>query len=284
MMKLMYILFCILNIMLINPLWCALQSKELMLSPAHKEVLLPLMKKHATFEEVVPEIKRLCAENPLHWAPVISHYTGTKELIEIAAQEFGSPGVLAVFLGTPPAIEYGKHYIAQNPQARDSLRRLLVTVAEWEHEELLWENEDLCVAKSILAMGVSVKNDQDLGIAAISAAIHAGKPELVELLLQAGVNVNLRFPDEGTFGMLAAYLGKEDILRLLIRCGADLNATDWVGNTSFSLADKKGHFGIKTILAHYGVSSMQALCLTSCDTTEKVCCTESKHDIEMIDC
>jgi len=282
-MKLSYTIVCILNIMFINPLWCALQSQGLTLSPAHKEILQPLMKKYATFEEVIPEIKRVCDENPLHWAPVLCDYKGTKELIEIAAREFSSPALIAAFLGTGPALEYGKNYITQNPEAYQSLRHLLIEAAQWKREELLWENEDLRVAKSIVAMGVSVKNDPDLGIAVTCAAIHTGKSELVELLLQEGIDVNIRFPDEGTFAMLAAYVGKEDILRLLIRYGADLNAADCMGNTAFSLAVKNVYCGVMTLLASYGVMSVPAVCLTSCDTTEKVCCTEGKPDVEMRD-
>lgn len=61
-----------------------------------------------------------------------------------------------------------------------------------------------------------------------------GHKNVVEILLKAGVNVNLR-TTSGTALHEAALCGKESVVRTLLRAGIDLNCTDAEGRTALDI-------------------------------------------------
>lgn len=57
---------------------------------------------------------------------------------------------------------------------------------------------------------------------------------------------------DGTPLMLAAYMGRLDFAKTLLRFGAKVDATDEYGNTALTLAEKSGHAEIVTLLRKAG--------------------------------
>ena len=64
--------------------------------------------------------------------------------------------------------------------------------------------------------------------------------EIVNLLLQAGADVNAKSEDGTTVLMLAAYSKEPDVVNILLEAGADVNARDADGKTALHSAAAKG--------------------------------------------
>lgn len=60
--------------------------------------------------------------------------------------------------------------------------------------------------------------------------------EIVNLLLENGLDVNARFADKSTLLHMAASLGTSEIIELLLAHGADINARDQDGMTALHVA------------------------------------------------
>lgn len=76
-----------------------------------------------------------------------------------------------------------------------------------------------------------------------------GSTAVVEALLEAGANPNLRDPVLGlTVGHDAAREGFPDTVRALLAHGADVNVTDARGNLPLHLAARQGHVDVVRLL------------------------------------
>jgi uncharacterized protein len=57
--------------------------------------------------------------------------------------------------------------------------------------------------------------------------VRRGRKEIIQLLLNAGAEVNNRNRDKGTTALIeAAAIGYEDIVQILLERGADVNLSD----------------------------------------------------------
>ena len=75
-----------------------------------------------------------------------------------------------------------------------------------------------------------------------------GNTKVVELFLQAGMNVNTKNADGQTALMLAAYSGHIDTVKLLLKHGAFINVIDKFGDSALSWAAAEDHTDIVNLL------------------------------------
>lgn len=89
------------------------------------------------------------------------------------------------------------------------------------------------------AVRLLVKFKADLnpqGWAPLHYAVFGGHQAVFELLLSSGAAVDARAPNGQTAAMLAAKLGKIDLLKLLVEAKADVGLVDYSNATALSLA------------------------------------------------
>ncbi len=75
-----------------------------------------------------------------------------------------------------------------------------------------------------------------------------GNSKVVELFLQAGMDVNTKNADGQTALMLSAYSGHTDTVKLLLKHGAFINVIDKFGDSALSWAAAEDHTDIVNLL------------------------------------
>lgn len=121
---------------------------------------------------------------------------------------------------------------------------------------LIQKGADVNVATNWYA---TVRNGQIqlLQITALHHAAQSGSPEMVRDLLRAGANVNAL--DSRGFGPLIFAIAEEqqnpEIVRMLIAAGADVNSRDKTGETPLDWAEKFGHPEVIAALKKAGARS-----------------------------
>jgi ankyrin repeat protein len=113
------------------------------------------------------------------------------------------------------------------------------------------ESGNLEVMAALLDGGADVNGGLPLGTPLVVAA-SSGKIAAVKLLLQHHAEVDKPFRIEELEGvtalMAAAIEGKEDVVRLLVQAGADLEARNSGGATALDLARTAGKEGVAAFL------------------------------------
>ncbi|MEG6586703.1 ankyrin repeat domain-containing protein, partial [Dendrosporobacter sp. 1207_IL3150] len=97
------------------------------------------------------------------------------------------------------------------------------------------------------------------GFTPLMAAASFGRVEVIDLLIRQGAAVNAKDRDEQTALMKAVRYNHTDAVKLLLQAGADLNTKDIKGNTSLSLAQEKKDPQILQALGQSEVSPAQLL-------------------------
>ncbi len=85
------------------------------------------------------------------------------------------------------------------------------------------------------------------GASLLTVAVFLGHTDMVEMLLDAGADVNQRNRDQGTALHSAAFIGRPEESAILLRAGADADALDTNGQTPKSLL--KTDFGTTSFIA-----------------------------------
>lgn len=98
----------------------------------------------------------------------------------------------------------------------------------------------------LVALGADVReNNSDCLVNAISS----NHPEVVALLLQLGADPSQFRNSQGrTLLMECAFFGEEQLVRVLLEAGADVNARNNSGLTALDIAIEEEHHGVAAIL------------------------------------
>ena len=108
---------------------------------------------------------------------------------------------------------------------------------------------DLATVQALLANGADV-DERDNGETALIVAAHTRREDIVQVLLDAGSNVNAENRSGHTALMAAASRGSPEIAQLLLAAGADVNGKDDQGNSALIWAAMIGHASVaQTLLA-----------------------------------
>ena len=110
---------------------------------------------------------------------------------------------------------------------------------------------DLSTVQALLAKGTDV-DERDNGETPLIVAAHTRYEDIVQVLLDAGSNVNAENPHGGTALMAAASKGNPDIVQSLLAAGADVNRKDHQGYTALIWVAMIGHVSVAQILLAKG--------------------------------
>ena len=112
---------------------------------------------------------------------------------------------------------------------------------------------DCIMLKLKRILGCTLRHVEDNGQSTIFAAINRFDAEMVSTLLYAGVDITSCDYDQTPLHV-AAFSNQEDIVKMLIEGGADINATDNLGNTS-----------VRAACLGKSVECVDLLCKAGCD-------------------
>ncbi|XP_029176002.1 ankyrin repeat domain-containing protein 27-like isoform X2 [Nylanderia fulva] len=104
---------------------------------------------------------------------------------------------------------------------------------------------------------LAINSCNSLGETALHVASATGRDEMVQLLLDAGANVNAMTKSEGRTPLhLACLNDRVDAAKLLLNCGTcDLDVKDHNGDTSLHLATVAGNVKLVGLLVRYGANT-----------------------------
>lgn len=122
------------------------------------------------------------------------------------------------------------------------------------------EEEDMKVVKKLFSQGnVNAKASQ-AGQTALMLAVSHGRQEMVRALLECGANVNVQDDEGSTALMCASEHGRTEIVSLLLEQPAcDISIVDNDGSNALSIALEASHKDIAVLLyAHMNYSKTQA--------------------------
>ena len=151
---------------------------------------------------------------------------------------------------------------AVSRHGKGALTRKLPSETRRSQQDLdgaLWEAvvaSNVSNASSLLASGAKIDNDKYGAQPDIHAAISSGSPDMVRFLLDHGAGVEKRDPKDGYTPLLKAVDVKHpslEIIRLLIKYGADVHAEAGEHATAFSMARDKRQWDIVHILVTHGI-------------------------------
>lgn len=110
---------------------------------------------------------------------------------------------------------------------------------------------DVDGVKQFIEEGLNVNLLRD-GVTPLMIAASAGKAEVAQALLEAGVNINEKGEDGGT-ALHKAAADQEDaaIVELLVQSGVDAAAKNKAGKTALQLAEEKGRRDIVLAIKHH---------------------------------
>ena len=110
------------------------------------------------------------------------------------------------------------------------------------------------VVQFLLDLGVNINYTNSKGKTALILASKAGHEEVVQTLVSAGANVDLQDSKGQTALMLASEAGHEEIVQTLVSAGANVNLQDSVGQTALMLASEARYEEIVQTLVSAGAN------------------------------
>ena len=110
------------------------------------------------------------------------------------------------------------------------------------------------VVQFLLDLGVNINYTNTKGKTALMLASKAGHEEIVQTLVSAEANVNLQDSKGQTALVLASEAGHEEIVQTLVSAGANINLQDSKGQTALMLASEARHEEIVQTLVSAGAN------------------------------
>ena len=105
-------------------------------------------------------------------------------------------------------------------------------------------NEDIETVLAHINYGTDLNDVPADGLGTLHVAVLRYNLEIVDALIDAGADIEMRTKDQLEFTplLLAAWYGKLKMVELLVEVGADLEATDWFGSNVFQLSKETNPF------------------------------------------
>ncbi len=121
---------------------------------------------------------------------------------------------------------------AEGLRAPESLRRAAKKLWFWAVE-----NRHLTVVEKLIKLGFDVDfQNEENGYTALMIAAVAGDVDMIRLLIKAGANLNIQNTNGATALITAVIYNQINVVRLLISVGANLNIRNADGNTALIVA------------------------------------------------
>ena len=155
--------------------------------------------------------------------------------------------VLPLFIGCltiVPAMWAVNYFVNRPPLAESQNPTVWEAVAAGDTDRVR-----MAIESSEIAVDAS---NPDSGASLLTVAVFIGHTDMVEMLLNAGADVNQRNRDQGTALHSAAFVGRAKEVAVLLRAGADADSLDANGQTPKDLL-KTGFDATNFIATLYGI-------------------------------
>jgi len=114
------------------------------------------------------------------------------------------------------------------------------------------ENNNIKLVELLLQAGADINAKNNYGWTALMWASKYGYKDVVKLLIKAGADINAKTYSGWTALISASGNGHIDVVELLLQTGADVNAKDNYGWTALTRASQKGQRDVVKLLKQYG--------------------------------
>ena len=106
--------------------------------------------------------------------------------------------------------------------------------------------------RQLIKDGAEVNVRNKFGATPLFMASHAGRADVVKLLLASKADVNAARTNGTTSLYVSSQNGHIEVVKLLLAAGADVNRKDNLGFTPLTIAKKQGHTQIIKLLREHG--------------------------------
>lgn len=126
-------------------------------------------------------------------------------------------------------------------------------VGVWAY--LNYEKESyLDIMEVLIDAGLEINKQDSIGYTALLEMASNGHLDIIKLLVKNGADINLAKDDETTPLMLATYEDHEEIVKYLVKECADIDAVNAQGNTALIAGCLNGSYGAVKVLLKYGAN------------------------------
>jgi len=113
------------------------------------------------------------------------------------------------------------------------------------------KNNDIEKVRKLLDEGVSAEPKSKKGWTPLTIAVVRNKPEIADLLLERGADINTKNKSQTLLHLVARY-GKNDMLEYLLKKGLNFNKRDWLSWTPLMWASLLGKNDMVKTLTDWG--------------------------------